>query len=57
MYVPESELSLRDCSECAINYRERPCPVFQERFLKILCREFQIELHQMRYLVHKLRLG
>jgi hypothetical protein len=47
--VPESR---HDCAECQTNYGERACPDFQDRFLRTVCRELDLELWQMRFVAH-----
>ena len=54
-FLPESGLSRRDCSECRRNYAEHVCPDFRERFLRMLGQELDLELHQMGFVAHKVR--
>lgn len=52
--VPESE---HDCAACLHQYAERACPEFRERFLRTLCRELELELHEMRFAARTVGVG
>ena len=56
LYVPESDLSLRDCSECRENYRDVVCEEFRLRFVRALGVEASV--HELRFLSHlRVRVG
>jgi hypothetical protein len=54
-YRPITPDADHDCADCAEQYGERACPDFQERFLRILTRELDLDLRQKRFLAHRVR--